>query len=323
MTQPVSAALSDETTLEAESLDSAAAGTADAIASASGMSPAEQAEQLDWQYERANKSEGIFALIPYTIGCVAELRNVKFALASFVVNNLRRRYRRSVLGFAWSLLNPLLTMTVMTAVFSLLWHADPRQFGVYVFTGLLPWTFITDSITNGSLALVQSEAFLKKVYIPKAFFPLVYVSTEAANFVFSLVSLVILATLVGLQLHWTLLLVPFATALLFLFNFSVTLFLAISTVYFRDLSHIIKVGLSTLFYTVPIVYKLEMVPQEYRALFLLNPIYYFVQLFRDLILDGRMPGVMEWSIPSLIALGFAALAFYTLMRTERDLIYRL
>lgn len=259
----------------------------------------------------------------FTFRSLAELSNLKFALASFVVNNMRRRYRRSILGFAWSLLNPLVTMGVMTAVFSLLWHADPRVFGVYVFTGLLPWTFITDSITNGSQSLVNSEAFLKKVYIPKTFFPLVAVSTEGANFLFSLTSLLVLAWVAGVQLHWTMLLIPVATALLFLFNFSVALFLAIGTVYFRDLTHIIKVVLNALFYMVPVVYKLEMVPEEYRKFFLLNPVYYFVELFRCLICDGTVPDAGQWLWPTAIALSTTLLAFYTLMRTDKDLIYRL
>jgi ABC-type polysaccharide/polyol phosphate export permease len=265
-------------------------------------------------------SESAFA---YMLRAVSELKNVKFALASFVVNNLRRRYRRSILGFAWSLLNPLMTMAVMTTVFSLLWHADPKTFGVYIFTGLLPWTFITDAITTGSQSIVQSEAFLKKVYIPKAFFPLVAVSTETANFVFSLASLVVLSCLVGVPIHWTVLLVPAAVALLFVFNFSVALVLAITTVYFRDLTHIIKVGLSTLFYLVPIIYSLDMVPQQYRALFLLNPLYYFIDLFRLLICNGVVPNAVQWLVPTALSLVAFCLAFYTLVRTDRDLIYRL
>ncbi len=263
------------------------------------------------------------SILGYTCRVLGELRNIKFALASFVVNNLRRRYRRSVLGFAWSLLNPLLTMAVMTAVFSLLWHANPKSFGVYVFTGLLPWTYITDSIMMGSQSLVQSEAFLKKVYIPKSFFPLVAVSTETANFVFSLASLMLMAVIVGVHMNWTVLLVPAAVALLFLFNFSVTLILAVATVYFRDLTHIIKVGLSTLFYLVPIIYNLDMVPEKYRVLFLLNPVFYFIDLFRALIYVGEMPDVTRWAIPTLITLVTLSIAFYTLKKTDKDLIYRL
>ena len=78
----------------------------------------------------------------YVFSKLNELRFIKFAFVSFVVNSLRRRYQRSVLGFAWSMLNPLLMMAVMTTVFSLLFHQDPKSYGIYVFTGLVPWQFI-------------------------------------------------------------------------------------------------------------------------------------------------------------------------------------
>jgi len=295
-------------------------------ASLSSLEQAVQSEstgQPAWDGDQLECSQGSESAFAYMLRSVAELKNIKFALASFVVNNLRRRYRRSVLGFAWSLLNPLMTMAVMTAVFSLLWHSNPKTFGVYIFTGLLPWTFITDAITTGSQSIVQSEAFLKKVYIPKSFFPLVAVSTETANFVFSLASLVLLACVVGVPIYWTILLTPLAVALLFLFTFSISLLLSIATVYFRDLTHIIKVGLSTMFYLVPIVYRLDMVPADYRKYFLLNPLYYFIDLFRQLICNGVVPDLVHWAIPAAVAIAAFALAFYTLVRTDKDLIYRL
>ncbi len=252
-----------------------------------------------------------------------EMTNIKFALASFVVNNLRRRYRRSILGFAWSLLNPLLTMGVMTLVFSLLFKNDPRTFAIFIFTGLLPWTFITDSITNGSQAITQNEHYLKKVYVPKLFFPLVAVTTEGANFVFSLSSLMIIGLAIGAKLSWTWLLVPVATGLLFVFAFSIAMFLAVATVYFRDLTHLIKVFLGLLFYTVPIIYPLNMVPEKYQFAFMLNPAYYYIDLFRVLIYKGELPAMQHWAAALVLSLASAVLCLFVLKRTERDIIYRL
>lgn len=252
-----------------------------------------------------------------------EMTNIKFALASFVVNNLRRRYRRSILGFAWSLLNPLLTMGVMTVVFSILFKNDPRTFAIFIFTGLLPWTFVTDSITNGSQAITQNEHYLKKVYVPKLFFPLVSVTTEGANFVFSLSSLMIIGLTIGAKLSWTWLFVPVATALLFVFCFSVAMFLAVATVYFRDLTHLIKVFLGLLFYTVPIIYPLSMVPEKYRFAFVLNPAFYYIDLFRELVYEGRLPSFQHWAVAAGISLVSATLCLLLLRRTEKDIIYRL
>jgi ABC-2 type transport system permease protein/lipopolysaccharide transport system permease protein len=253
----------------------------------------------------------------------AELRHIKFALASFIINNLRRRYRRSVLGFAWSLLNPLLTMIVLTLVFSLLFKSSPRDFAMHLFTGLLPWMFVSDSITNGSLSIVTSEAFLKKVYIPKMFFPLVSVGTEAVNFGLSMVSMIILGFCLGMHIGSTILLAPLAILLLFGFSYSVSLLLAIGTVYFRDLTHIVKICLSAAFYLVPIIYPLAQIPEPYRKYFLLNPMYYFINLFRLTINDCRIPTLLDWAIPTASMLIVFTMAMYTLMKTEKDLIYRL
>lgn len=259
----------------------------------------------------------------YTLRALNELRFIKFALFSFVINNLRRRYQRSILGFAWSLLNPLLMMIVLTAVFSLLFHRDPRTYSIYVFTGMLPWTFILDSITIGSLSITAAEGFMKKVYIPKIFFPLVAVTTEAINFALSLVSMMSLALLVGMKLSWTLLLLPFAIIITYFFTFGIVLTLAIATVYFRDLTHLVRVVLASFFYLIPIVYPISAVPAKYAPFFLANPFTHFIELYRQIIFNGCAPTLSEWAIPIGCTLFTLFVGFYTLMKQEKDIIYRL
>jgi len=259
----------------------------------------------------------------FTFRAISELRFVKFALASFVINNLRRRYQRSVLGFAWSLLNPLLMMIVLTSVFSLLFHRDPRTYSIYVFTGMLPWTFISESISTGSLSITAAENFMKKVYIPKIFFPLVAVCTESINFALSLVSMMFLALFVGLKLHLTLLLLPFAMVITFFFTFGIVLALAVSTVYFRDLTHLVRVILQSFFYFIPIIYPLSAVPEKYAIYFQLNPFTYFINLYRELIFYGQFPTRHEWAIPIGLTAVTLFIGFYILMKREKDIIFRL
>ncbi len=263
------------------------------------------------------------SFIAFTLRTVGELRFVKFALGSFVINNLRRRYQRSMLGFAWSLLNPLLMMIVLTAVFSLIFKRDPKTFGIFIFTGMLPWTFISESIAGGCLSITAAENFLKKVYIPKIFFPLVAVSTELINFGLSLLSMMALGLFIGLHLHWTLLLLPAAMFVTFLFTFGLTLALAVGTVYFRDIAHFVRVILSCFFYLIPIFYPLDRVPREYQTFFQLNPFTQFINLFRDIICYGTAPTAQEWLI-SLALSGFALyFGFFILKQKEKDIIFRL
>lgn len=289
------------------------------ILDATGSNIAEFAGRLD-QQPQADASESFGHFL---VRSLREMTNIKFALASFVVNNLRRRYRRSVLGFAWSLLNPILTMCVMTAVFSVLFKQDPKNFGVYVFTGLLPWTFFCESVIAGSGAITSAEGFLKKVYIPKLFFPMVTVATEAANFGFSIVALLLLAAITGYQFKPTCLLVVPVIALLFAFTYFCALFCSIATVYFRDFAHILRVGLGAIFYTVPIVYPASLVPEEYRWFYAYHPFARFVELFRLTLCDGKVPSLDVWVAPVLVTVLAFLFAFALLKKTERDIIFRL
>jgi ABC-type polysaccharide/polyol phosphate export permease len=259
----------------------------------------------------------------YVFRTLNELRFIKFAFTSFVVNNLRRRYQRSFLGFAWTLLSPLLMMVVMTAVFSLLFHRDPKTYGIFVFSGMLAWQFMSECISSSCTSITLAEAFMKKVYIPKIFFPLVTVSTEFINFAFSLVAMLFLVLFVGYQLHPTLLLLPFAMAITFVFTFGVGLSAAVLTVYFRDFTHLVRVVLSCFFYLIPIVYPMSLVPEKYQLIFKLNPFTYFIHLFRQLIYDGQVPSLQDWLIPIVIAITTSLIGMTILMKKEKDIIFRL
>lgn len=266
------------------------------------------------------KSSNYFCFVLETL---QELERFKFALASFVINNLRRRYRRSLLGFAWSLLNPICMMIVLTVVFGSMFKRDMTSYGLYIFSGMLPWTFIQTAVLTGSGSIIGFETFLKRVYIPKAFFPLVNLGTETFNFVLSLVSLFIVAALVGFKMHLTVLLLPAVIGLTFLFAFGLVLNFAIATLYFRDLAHILGVAFQVLFYTTPIIYPITQLPKSIQGICYLNPIYHFILLFRAVIYDGRCPSALEWTIAITLTFIALCLAFYVLKRTEKDLIFRL
>ncbi len=259
----------------------------------------------------------------FVIRTVTELKYVKFAFASFVINGLRRRYQRSVLGFAWSLLNPLLMMIVLTTVFSLLFNRDPKSYGVFIFTGMVPWAFVSESIISSCLSITHAENFMKKVYIPKIFFPLVTVTTELINFSLSLVSMLCLGLCLGLQIKWSIILLPAAIILTYLFVFGISLTMAVTTVYFRDLAHLVRVLLSCFFYLIPIVYPISAIPPKYASFFMANPFSYFIMLFRQIIYYGEFPTAKEWLMPIGIACAALLMGFYVLMKREKDIIFRL
>lgn len=254
---------------------------------------------------------------------LSQLHVFRFAIYNFVVNNIRKRYRRSTLGFLWSLLNPLLVMSVIAVVFSLIFQRELRTFAVYIFSGLAPWSFINLSIQAGSMSLIHSEGFLKKVYVPKVVFPIVTVTTETVNFAFSLVSLYILAVIIGFPVNWRVVLLPFAIIITYIFILGLVLIFGTATVYFRDLSQILSVIFSALFYTIPVVYPITSIPDQYHILFTLNPFFHFVMLFRRLIYDPAPMIWTEWAYPAILAVITLVLGLYVLMKRDRDIVYRL
>jgi ABC-2 type transport system permease protein/lipopolysaccharide transport system permease protein len=256
---------------------------------------------------------------------VRDLVTYRFAIYNFIDSTLRERYRRSALGFLWNLLNPLMTMTILAIVFSAIFKSPINNFAIYIFSGLLPWTLISNSINFGSMSLVHAEGYLKKVYVPKFMFPLVTVGVEVVNFLLSLVSLFVLALVLGAQISPALLTLPLALLLTAFFVLGLVLVASMLTVYFRDLAYILQIGFMGLFYLTPIVYPVQLLEgnQLLLTIIKLNPFFYFVELFHRIIYEARMPEGSLW----LICLGLAGLSmiagFLIFSARERDFIYRL
>lgn len=247
----------------------------------------------------------------------------RYAFFNFVNTTLSSRYRRSTMGFFWSLLNPLFTMIIMAVVFSSLYKLPFTQFSLYLFSGLLPWNLITASLHGGSMSIINAESFLKKVYIPKMLFPMVTIGVELVNFSFNLISLFVLAIFFGAKLGWSLLLLPLALLLLVIFLFGLVLIVSALTVFFRDLSHILQVALLGLFYLTPILYPASLLSGKLLTVLKFNPFYYFVILFQSIIYESIVPELSVWLYSigfGVLSMGFGLLIFY---KKEKDIIYRL
>lgn len=254
-----------------------------------------------------------------------DLITFRYAIYNLISSNLRARYRRSAIGFLWSLLNPLFSMAIMSIVFSTVFQNKIEHYSIYIFSGLLPWNLISSSIVGGSISIVLGEGFLKKIYVPRFVFPLVTVGVEVVNFLLSLFSLFFLAILLGAKLSWGLLMLPFALLLTAFFLLGLVLIISILTVFFRDLTHIIQIAFTGLFYLTPIVYQIALVANNPLLLMVikLNPFFYFVDLFHIIIYQASIPDTSLW----LTCLGLTVLSLILGLTTynakEKDVIYRL
>lgn len=215
----------------------------------------------------------------------------KDLLKELVSRDIKLKYRRSFLGYVWSILNPLLIMTVMTIVFSSMFQRNIENYPVYLLCGRMLYEFMTSS-TNGAMKSVTGNAsLLKKTYIPKYIFTLAKVTTCLIDFVFSLGAMIIVMLVTGAPFHPHILLIPLVIMQIYIFCIGLGFLLAQFHVFFRDIQYIYKAITTAWMYLTPIFYPIERLPDIVQLLIkAINPMYYYVAQFRDLVLYGRLPG---------------------------------
>jgi homopolymeric O-antigen transport system permease protein len=240
---------------------------------------------------------------------------------ALAMKELRVRYKRSILGFVWALLNPLMMMVILTVVFSQILRFQVPNYEVFLISALLPWIFFSQSMGYSMESIVSNGELLKKVKIAKSVFPLAAVLSNVINFLLSLVPLALILLIVGFPFHWTWIYLPVSLIGLILFTLGCGFFFATANVFFRDVSHIVQIVLSAWFYLSPVMYRPEFLPEQYRPFFRLNPMLYFLNQFRLVIYDGQLP--QPRSIVLCLAIGVLALALgYAYFRRSEDaLVY--
>ncbi len=225
---------------------------------------------------------------------IKELIQYKDLLKLLVVKNLKLKYRRSVLGYVWSILNPLLIMIVMSIVFSTMFSRNIENFPVYLFCGQLLFNFMNSSTHQAIFSITGNAALLKKTYVPRYIFTVARITSGMVDFVLSLGALIIVMLVTGAKFYWTALLFPLVILQLYLFSVGLGLFLAQANVFFRDIQYIYNAVTTAWMYLTPIFYPIDALPDT-LVWFIkhCNPMYFYVAQFRDLVYLGQLPG---WGI---------------------------
>lgn len=208
-----------------------------------------------------------------------------------VIRDLKLKYRRSFLGYIWSILNPLMIMLVMTIVFSTMFKRNIENFPVYLLTGRTMFDFMTVATNRSMNSIIGNAALLKKTYLPKYIFTLATVTSALVDFLFSLGALFLVMIATRAKFTPYLFLIPFVAIQLYIFCLGLGLFLAQANVFFRDIHYIYSVLTTAWLYLTPIFYPVESLsPKMYIFVKGLNPMYYYIGQFRDLVLYARIPG---------------------------------
>ncbi len=250
-----------------------------------------------------------------------ELWRYRDLLKQLVSRDIKLKYRRSVLGYVWSVLNPLLIMVVMTVVFSTMFKRNIENFPVYLFCGQLLFNFMNNSTHQAIFSITSNAALLKKTYVPKFIFTVSKITSGMIDFVFSLGALVIVMLVTRARFSWTALLFPLVVLQLYLFCIGLGLFLAQANVFFKDTQFIYNAVTTAWMYLTPIFYPIESLPDWLSwAVRHLNPMYFYVGQFRDLVYHGRLPGPVILAEGVLTAVLMLAIGIFTFRRSEDKFI---
>jgi ABC-type polysaccharide/polyol phosphate export permease len=244
-------------------------------------------------------------------------------IQNMVSQELQVRYQRSVLGFVWTLLNPILMMLIMTIVFSKLLGGSVREYAVHLFAGMVPWGLLAGTINECAFCILQNEGLIRKIYLPKLIFPLVRLLINITTFSFSLIALYLLLMPMGASISWSLVCLPIITACFAVFALGLGLIVAVANTFFRDCSHLVGVLLQAWYFATPIIYRLDNLPPEDRWKFWLNPAYPFIHMFQTVIRDGLWPDPATLGLSAVIAVTALGVGYAAFKSYEDELIFRL
>ncbi|MBC7489172.1 MAG: ABC transporter permease [Glaciimonas sp.] len=259
-------------------------------------------------------------------GLVSHAREIfqyKSVLSQLVRQYLTLRYRRTALGYLWTLINPLLMMGVTAVVFSTLFKLDLATYSVFLFAGMVPWNCFSTTVTQSCAAFINNEGLIKKIYLPKFIFPLSLSLGILIDSALSFVALFVLILIFGAPISWALLFIPLAFGLLFIFSIGVGLVVSVATVFFRDLQYVIGVVMQAWFFLTPVMYRHDALTGKVGWLVALNPMVPFIDLFRAPLTQGNLPSLPTIISATIFALSSITIGLYTFFLQEKKVVFRL
>lgn len=239
----------------------------------------------------------------YVVNAVIAVQKYRFLIHQLVARDFKTKYKRSILGVFWSLLNPLLTMCVQYFVFSTIFKNDVQNFAVYLLIGVVMFNFFSEACGMSLTSILGNSGLITKVYMPKYIYPLTRVMSSMVNLGISLIPLIIMCLATGIHFRKSAVLTLYFMMCLVIFCLGLGLFLSTSMVFFRDTQFLWGVLSMMWMYATPIFYPETILPNEFKFILTINPLYYFLKNSRICILDGISPEPFAYFQCFMIALG--------------------
>ncbi|MBR1930201.1 MAG: ABC transporter permease [Lachnospiraceae bacterium] len=255
---------------------------------------------------------------------IKELFQYREMIFSLIRKDLRGRYKGSVLGILWTFINPLLQLAVYTVVFSVLVPTNIDKFYIFLFVGLVPWLFFNTSLVGGSTSVVSQENLIKKIYFPRQVLPISYVTSGFVNML--LTFLVIFAVLilsgfgVNVKVVWAL---PLVMLVEYLLALGIAMITSALTVYLRDLEYILGILAMCWMYLTPILYEVDIIPEQYRKLIYFNPMTGVIMCYRDILYYKQFPHLGTLGLATVVGVVFLIAGFVIFERLQKHFVEEL
>lgn len=261
---------------------------------------------------------------PSVIGAVCGmLERYNFLMRQLVGRDFKTKYKRSVLGVAWSFLNPFLTMAVQYIVFSTLFKSDTANYPLYLLTGVVFFTFFSEACSTGLGAITTNASLIKKVYIPKYIYPISKTLSSLVNFGFSLIPILIVMVVTHTPFRFSLLLLVYDVLCMLLFLLGMAFLLSTMMTFFQDTQFLWGVASMMWMYFTPIFYTENIIPEAMRTVYHFNPLYQFISFARICIIDGVSPVPMQYVYCALSGLFAFVIGVSVFRRHQDDFIFHL
>ena len=227
-----------------------------------------------------------------------------FLMDQLVSRDFKTKYKRSVLGVLWSLLNPLLTMCVQYVVFSSIFRFQIPNYAVYLLTGIILYNGFSDTTTQAMSSITGNVSLITKVYVPKYIYPVSKVFSCCINILLSLIPLFLVSVFTGIRIQWSILLLPYVLICYIIFMIGMSFILSTAMVFFRDMQFLWGVLTMMWMYATPIMYPLDQLPIWMQRLEIVNPLYHYITFFRTILIDGVSPEPVAYLYCLVFALAF-------------------
>lgn len=252
------------------------------------------------------------------MGVFKELYQYRELLKSNVKKDIRGKYKASFLGVLWSFINPLLQVLVYAIVFPYIMRVQTENYLIFLICGIIPWTWFTNVIIQGTTCVTNNSNLIKKVYFPREILPISIVTSGLINFLISCVIILIFVLLGGCGISWHLIFIPFIALIQYVISLAIIFLLSAFNVYVKDTEYMITFIINLFFYATPVLYSTEMFKDSWMIwLFRFNPMAHLINAYRDVFYLHRMPEMLNLLLLFIIGLLLLIICYKIFKKLEK------